>query len=93
MKVIRKQAVQVHPVPDRITEPQGTFPRELFREQRIVTDYQSAYDEDGSDVPIGGTVQNNFERVMRCARCFEKVLQSETKDHVCEDVAEDAEEE
>ena len=92
MKVIRRQAVQVHPVPDRIMEPQGHFPKELFREQRIVTDYQPAYGEDGADVPVGGTVQNNYERVMRCSRCFEKVLQSETKDHICKDVDEDAEE-
>ena len=93
MKVIRRQAIQVHPVPEKVMDPQGPFPRELFREERIVTEYESQYDEDGSDTPLGATVQNNYkpERVLRCSHCFAKVLESQTKDHTCEEGS-DAEE-
>jgi len=87
MKVIRRQAIQVHPVPEKVMDPQGPFPRELFREERIVTEYASQYDEDGSDSPLGATVQNNYkpERILRCSRCFAKVLESETKEHACDE--------
>ena len=47
MKVTRHQAVQVHPVPDKIQNPQGPFPKELFRESEIISDYEPSFAEDG----------------------------------------------
>lgn len=87
MKIINHQAVQVHPVPSHITDPVGPFPRELFREPEIVDEYESQYAEDGSQFPLGGTVQNNFKplRYLRCSRCFARVLETETQDHICEE--------
>jgi hypothetical protein len=87
MKVSRRQAIQVHPVPDRMVEPQGPFPRELFREPKIVIDEDDPYSDDGSNHPLGATVQNNFtpEKYLRCSRCFSRVTESETKNHSCEE--------
>jgi hypothetical protein len=87
MKVTRRQAVQVHPVPDSVVNPQGPFPSELFRESRIVTDYDSPQDEDGSDFELGATAQNNYNppKYLRCARCFARVLETETQLHSCEE--------
>lgn len=86
MRVTKYQAVQVHPVPDRIMEPKGPFPRELFKEPELVTDN---YDrsEYGDDIPLGGTVQNNFKppKYLRCALCLVRVLETETENHNCED--------
>ena len=87
MRVIRNQAVQVHPVPTTIVDPKGPFPRELFDGPEVITDYEPAENEDGSNLPLGATAQNNFNppKYLRCARCFARVLESETKDHKCED--------
>jgi len=48
MRITKKQAVQVHPVPDRMMDPVGPFPPDLFREPDIVVDRPNQ-DEDGSD--------------------------------------------
>ena len=87
MKVTRHSAVQVHPVPDKVTSPQGPFPRELFREPEIITDYEPQYAQDGTGIPLGGTAQNNYKppRWMRCGSCMARVLENETDGHVCED--------
>ena len=86
MRVTRRPAIQVHPVPSMATAPQGPFPRELFREPQIVTEYDSEQSEDGANIPLGGTAQNNFkpERWLRCATCFSRVLSTETEKHECE---------
>jgi hypothetical protein len=47
MKVTRFQAVQIHPVPDKMENPKGPFPKELFRESEILSDYEPSYSEDG----------------------------------------------
>ena len=85
MRITTKRAHQVHPVPDRITEPRGPFPRELFDEQEIVVD-KPALNEDGSEFPLGATAQNQFKppKYLRCAACMVRVLESETDSHVCE---------
>ena len=85
MRVIKHQAKQVHPVPNRLTEPRGPFPRELFDEPDIVADYDTS--EYGGDMPLGATVQNNYKppRYLRCAVCMARVLETETEDHVCEE--------
>ena len=66
MRIISKQAIQAHPVPDKITTPQGPFPPELtvghpMSEPEIIYDYQEAYSEDGSDYLPGATAQNNLK--------------------------------
>jgi hypothetical protein len=85
MRVTNHQAVQVHPVPDKITNPVGPFPRELFREPEIISDYESQYSEDGSEFALGGTAQNNYKppRYLRCSACMARVLETETSEHVC----------
>lgn len=87
MKVSRRQAIQVHPVPDRMHDPVGPFPRELFREPQIVYGNEDPYSDDGANHELGSTVQNNFtpEKYLRCSRCFSRVTESETKTHNCED--------
>ena len=67
--------------------PKGPFPRELFKEPEIVYDYSPAYAEDGSNFPLGATIQNNFQplKFLRCALCLMRVLETETENHICED--------
>jgi hypothetical protein len=93
MKVYREQAKQVHPVPKRVHSPRGPFPYELFSESAIVTDYVSAMAEDGSELPEGGTAQNNFKRLewLYCGLCYEKVRADRTATHVCPTPDEDDE--
>jgi hypothetical protein len=87
VRTTRVKAVQVHPVPSSVTNPSGPFPRELFREPKIITEYDSELPEDGSDFPTGSTAQNNFKptRVMICSQCNDRVLETKTGDHVCRD--------
>ena len=85
MRVTRKKAVQIHPVPERVMDPVGPFPKELFKEPEIVDDYKPQYSEDGSDYPLGATAQNEYRppKHVRCAYCLARVLESETDKHVC----------
>jgi len=87
MKVSRYQAVQVHPVPDKVQSPQGPFPKELFRESVIISDYDPSFAEDGAGFEPGSTSQNNYRapKVLRCASCFARVMENETENHVCEE--------
>ena len=87
MRVTSKAAVQVHPVPQTVTDPKGPFPRELFDEPDIVVDYEPQDNEDGSNFPLGATSQNNFKpvRYLRCSVCLVRVLETETENHVCEE--------
>ena len=87
MKVTRLQAVQIHPVPNKMESPRGPFPKELFRESEIVSEYEPSYAEDGRDFALGSTAQNNFTppKVLRCGACFARVLENETSLHVCEE--------
>jgi hypothetical protein len=87
MKVTRQKAIQVHPVPDIATSPKGPFPPELFREPEIVDEYPSQYSEDGSEFELGATAQNNYKppKHLRCGYCFARVLETETKNHICEE--------
>lgn len=90
MRIISRQAVQAHPVPDRITEPKGPFPPELtvgnpMSEPDIIYEYPTALAEDGSDFLPGATAQNNYNppRYLRCSECHMRVLETETDNHVC----------
>lgn len=87
MRITKKTAIQVHPVPNRVMNPVGPFPPDLFREPDIVVDYTSKNGDDGGDIPLGATAQNNFRppRFLRCAVCLVKVLETETDTHVCEE--------
>lgn len=84
MRIIRNQAIQVHPVPDKITMERGPFPIEMFAEPEIVYP-DPAYSEDGSAFLPGATVQNNYKPIkyLRCVDCAERVPENETKFHVC----------
>ena len=84
MPLIRKFAKQGHAVPSVAHSPRGPFPRELFRESEIVDAYDAT--EYGDDMPLGGTAQNNYTppKWLRCATCFERVLETETELHTCE---------
>jgi hypothetical protein len=85
VKIVTKPTVQVHPVPEHVTEPMGPFPPEMLKEPEIVYDYQPALSEDGGDYAPGATVQNNFTptRYLRCGICMARVLETETESHVC----------
>ena len=85
MRVTRHTAVQVHPVPDKLTSPKGPFPSDLFREPEIVNNYDTS--EFGGDIPLGGTSQNNFKppRALRCGSCLVRVMENETSTHICEE--------
>lgn len=87
MRISKKQAVQVHPVPQRAMDPKGPFPRELFDEPEIVYNYESEYAEDGANFPLGATAQNEFKppKYLRCALCLARVMETETENHTCED--------
>lgn len=86
MKVYSQKAVQVHAVPEHVTYPVGPFPPEMLKESEIIYDYPQAGAEDGSDFLPGSTVQNNFKppRHLRCGVCNARVLETETKNHICE---------
>lgn len=66
--------------------PQGPFPRELFTEKPVVDDYEPEMSEDGSNLPLGATAQNNYRqpKIMICSHCNARVLESKTGDHYCE---------
>jgi len=87
MRITKKQAVQVHPVPDRVMDPVGPFPPDLFREPDIVIDLTPNHEEDGSDFPLGATAQNDYKppKYVRCAYCLTRVLDLEKENHRCED--------
>jgi hypothetical protein len=87
MRISKRQAVQVHPVPSMAVNPKGPFPREIFEEPEIIDDYSPEYAEDGGNFPLGATAQNNFTppKYLRCALCLVRVLETETEDHTCED--------
>jgi hypothetical protein len=83
-RVERIKAVQAHPVPDRITAPNGPFSQELLAEPEITNDYYPAFQNE--HLP-GSTAQNNFRpaRYLRCGLCSARVLETETEFHVCEE--------
>ena len=56
------------------------------QEPEIVDNYMPAMPEDGADVPIGATAQNNFKPIqwLYCGNCYEKVKSTETANHTCE---------
>lgn len=86
MRIVKHQTKQIHPVPDRIVDPRGPFPRDLFAEPEIVYGNIDA-DEYGGNFALGSTAQNEYKppRYLRCGSCFARVLETETSEHVCEE--------
>ena len=74
----RIQVHQVHPVPDKITNPRGPFPLELFDEPEIVV-------APSEDAQYGATAQNDFKpkKFLRCSLCFLRVAEDQTESHEC----------
>lgn len=87
MKTIRSKAVQVHPLPSSVSSPRGPFPDELFREPKIIKDYDPEFPEDGSNFGPGATAQNNFASIqyVYCVACGERVLETKTGNHACKE--------
>lgn len=83
-RVERIRAVQTHPVPDKVTAPNGPFSQELLAEPEITTNYIPAFQE---DFLPGSTAQNNFKppRYLRCSLCSARVLEQDTEFHVCDE--------
>jgi hypothetical protein len=79
--VERIQAIQAHPVPTKVVNPRGPFPPELLEEPEIVVPKVQ------HDFLSGATAQNNFNppRYLTCSLCRERVLESETKEHMCDE--------
>lgn len=69
----------------RATSP-DLFETDIGYESEIVDDYFPAMPEDGSDIPLGATAQNNFQPIkwLYCSVCYERVKSTETGSHVCE---------
>lgn len=86
MRIQRIKTLQVHPVPSHEVSPSGPFPQELFDDPEVVVDFTQAETDDGSDLPIGATSQNNYQAPRRlvCAHCEARVWEHRTGDHVCE---------
>lgn len=87
MHVIRTvETFQGHPVPTRVTRPQGPFPPELFMNAPIVYNDEQAFAEDGSNFPLGATAQNNFTPLkwFRCRDCENRVREDELDLHECD---------
>lgn len=84
--VTRIEAPQAHPIPNKVTYPQGPFPRDVLKEPEIVIS-KPAFNEDGSEFLPGSTVQNNFKppKWLRCKVCLKRVLETETEEHVCDE--------
>ena len=87
MRIFKVNAIQAHPVPNRVRPARGPFPDELFEEPEIVDDYFPELDEDGSEIALGATAQNNYKPVKyyRCKVCDERVSEYELGDHECEE--------
>ena len=84
MKITRVKAVQAHPVPEKAYQAKGPFPDHLFRESKIVFDYEPENDENGNNLPLGATAQNNFKPIhLYCGDCDSKVLSTKTNEHEC----------
>jgi hypothetical protein len=86
MKITRVKAIQAHPVPEKAYQAKGPFPDHLFRESKIVFDYEPENDENGNNFPLGATAQNNFKppKYLRCKACHARVTEEEAVLHECE---------
>ena len=75
MPIIRKFAVQGHPVPKGYQSPRGPFPPELYGQSRVV------YDDQQSD-SLHEALDN--VRMFKCKKCEDIVYEDELSNHDCE---------
>lgn len=75
MPVIRKYAVQGHPVPHGYTRPLGPFPPEVLAQN------PRSYTQNNSD-----SLHESLDdvRLFRCRDCGEILYEDETLSHLCE---------
>lgn len=99
MRITKHQAVQAHYVPSKVYYPNldwdeddnldimGLLDAHVTREPEINIDYESEAAEDGANMPIGATAQNNYTEVkmFRCRDCSARVRKDDLEFHVCED--------
>ena len=74
MKVIRKFAVQGHPVPEMAYRPTGLFAQEVLARPKI------RHSDDESEMDPNGF------RMFLCRECGEVVPWDDINDHECEDI-------
>ena len=99
MRITKHQAIQAHYVPSHVYYPDLEFDDDdnldvlsildagVTREPEINTEYESEAAEDGANVPVGGTAQNNYTevRLFRCKACSARVKEFDLDFHECED--------
>ena len=79
MKLIRKFAVQGHPVPDKSHYPVGPFPPEVLKKPEMegITEHSDSLHEALDDV-----------RLFRCRDCGEVLYREGLDIHECEEIEE-----
>ncbi len=77
MKLIRKFAVQGHPVPDKAHHPVGPFPPEVLKQPEM------GYSLENSD-----SLHEALDaiRMFRCRDCDEVLYKDELDIHECEEI-------
>lgn len=85
MRVERIQAKQVHPVPNKVTQPRGPFPPEVLAQPRVVHDYARQGDDGNLQDSVEGTAQNNFQATKwyTCNDCNMMVSEAQLETHTC----------
>lgn len=77
MKVIRKFAMQGHPVPSAVHSPRGPFPPEVLAQPQMEVDPQHS---DSLHVALDNT------RFFKCRACEEVLLETDLDNHDCEEI-------
>jgi hypothetical protein len=97
--VTKHQAIQAHYVPSRVYYPNLEFDDDdnldvlsildatVTQEPEINIEYESEAAEDGANIPVGGTAQNNYAevRTFKCRLCSARVKEFDLDAHECED--------
>lgn len=79
MKIERKRAVQVHPVPDSVYYPGSIWNSDIVRKPQIVADQEEP------EYPVGASTANDMQGVpmYRCNQCELVVAEPELDAHRC----------
>ena len=77
MPLIRKFAIQGHPVPLQVHSPRGPFPPELYSQPRAEEEYEH-----------GDSLHVDFDdvRLFRCRDCGSVLYEAELDNHDCEEM-------
>jgi hypothetical protein len=76
MTLIRKFAIQGHPVPNGYTVPRGPFPPEIYAQTRVrygTEEYGDSLHEALDDI-----------RLFRCKECGDILYEEQLNNHICE---------